>query len=83
MNETQERTSQEVIRDLVAEHGSVDFELVGSDSNAGAIMGNIRKAARDQGWPREAWQQLPVLLMSAGTYDDLLYCAMIVTGDAD
>jgi len=67
-------------RALVAEHGTVDLELVGLDGNAFAIMGAVQRASRHANWPPEAVSAL-LADMQSDRYDHLLQVAMVATGD--
>ena len=53
----------------------ITVELVGSDSNAGAIMGKVARALRKHGVPKEEVDQYYHESMS-GDYDNLLRTAM-------
>ena len=62
-------------------------QLVGEDGNAFAILGRVRRAMRQAGWPREKVEEFLREAMS-GDYDRLLmtvlrYCDESCDGDED
>jgi hypothetical protein len=68
----------DIIKNLVTEHGAIELDLVGIDGNAFAVMGAVSRQARRQGWPAEARDAL-LKEMTRGDYDHLLGVALEVT----
>ena len=56
----------------------IELNLVGLDGNAFAVMGEVKRAARKAGWPKEAQDALMQEMM-AGDYDHLLATALKYT----
>lgn len=56
-------------------HPEIEVELVGSDGNAFAVLGNVRRALVRGGVPREEVDEF-MAEATSGDYDHLLQTAM-------
>ena len=62
------------LRELIAKNGRVEYELVGENGNAYAIMGRCAKALRRNGWDRQDIATVQDYFTS-GDYNRLLFVA--------
>ena len=66
-----------MIEQLIKKHGKAEFDLVGQDGNAYAIMSRVKRGLLNARWPRED-TDIVIKEMMAGDYDHLLQVAVSV-----
>ena len=64
------------MREIIAEHGWPDTELVGADGNAFMVLGLACRAARKAGWSKEQIDAYTAKATS-GDYNNLLATTMV------